>query len=253
VNRDVMRTLLDAGVPQPPADRLAPPIAAIRKRARRRRAVAMAATATSCLIVAAGVGVVARGRSATPTAAPSAAGTATPWSFVVVDRGDRALRIVGGPPDADDTCDPGAVTLRATLDPLTLTSFAGPGALRCQYQLSWRLDAPLRQRAVLDGSTNSPRPVLHESILPKPTYPAGLSLAPDWSHSTLNAPRPSWTIAYTRPDETMVLVSATPWRRTSRSARRSRSTGTRSASGTAGWTAPPSRCGTPGNGRYRLF
>jgi hypothetical protein len=213
VNRDAMSTLLDAGVPQPPAGLLAPPVATIRNRARRRRAAVVASAATSCLLAAAGIGVVARGASEAsppPAASPPGAGMPTPWSFVVVDRDDRALRIVGGPPNATDVCAPGQVTLRTDRDPLVLTSFTAPTARNCQYEVTWRLDAPLRLRAVLDGFTNTPRPVLRESILPHPTYPTGLSLARDWSPLTLNAPRPSWTIAYTRPDETVVMVSATP-------------------------------------------
>jgi hypothetical protein len=213
VNRDPMCTLLDAGVPQPPAGLLAPPIATIRHRARRRRAAVVASAATSCLLAAAGIAMVARGAPdapAPPASSPASVGTPTLWSFVVVDRDDRSLRIVGGPPNATDICDPGQVTLRADRDPLVLTSFTAPTARNCQYEVTWRLDAPLRQRAVLDGLTNTPRPVLHESILPHPTYPTGLSLARELSHLTLNAPRPSWTIAYTRPDQTVVMVSATP-------------------------------------------
>jgi hypothetical protein len=209
MNTDTMRTLLDDGVPQPPAGLLAPPVAIIRRRARRRRAVAVAGAATSVLLVAAGLTVAFRGAPATPAPAATTAGS-TSWSFVVVDRDDRSLRIVGGPATATTVCDPGQVTLRAGRDPLALTAITAPAARNCQYDVPWRLAAPLQQRAVLDGSTGMPRPVLHDSILPHPTYPAGLSVATDWSHLTLNAPRPSWTITYTRPDRTVVMISATP-------------------------------------------
>ncbi len=128
----------------------------------------------------------------------------------MVDRDDRTLRIVGGPPKATDVCDPGQVTLRADRDPLVVTSFTAPTANNCQYEVTWRLDAPLRQRAVLDGATHTARPVLSESILPQPTYPTGLILNRELSHLTLGAPRPSWTNMYTRPDRTVVMVSATP-------------------------------------------
>lgn len=213
MNHNEMCTLLDDGVPQPPDGLLAPPIATIRHRARRRRAASVAGAATSFLLIAAGIGVAARGAPGpAPLPATSAPGlaTATPWSLVVVDRDDRTLRIVGGPLTATEICDLRQVTLRTDPDPLALTTFTTPTAGNCQYEVTGRLDAPLRQRAVLDGATDTPRPVLHEDILPRPTYPTDLTLVRDLSHLTLHAPRPSWTVAYARPDQTVIMVSATP-------------------------------------------
>ena len=201
-------------MPEPPSGLRPPPIGAIRSRARRRRAATVVGAAALCLLAAAGIGLAV---SATPHASPPppasslpAAGTPTPWHFAVVSRDDRTLWLLGGPPAATNVCAPGQVTARAGGDPLVLTAVAASPVRDCQYEVTLRLDAPLGQRTIRDGSTNTPRPVLHDSILPRPTYPTGLSLAQDQPHGMFNAPRPSWQLTYLGSDDTMVMIGATP-------------------------------------------
>jgi hypothetical protein len=87
-------------------------------------------------------------------------------------------------------------------------SVLDPPSERCAYQATVRLSTPLRGRPVMDRAEHTQLPVLHERILPRPTYPA--SLRPNGAaNQALHSPRPTWIVGYDRPGGGHITISAT--------------------------------------------
>jgi hypothetical protein len=136
----------------------------------------------------------------------------------VVGADDRSLTVVREGQGAGDPCPgtsfyaqmptPGPVQAQADRVVLPLPILAAEA--NCIYRMSVRLDTPLGSRTLINGNDNSALQVLHERILPRPTYPTGISADTTDINIVGNAARPGWIVSYSRPDGLTITVFATP-------------------------------------------
>jgi len=156
------------------------------------------------------------GQTSVPGGGSSA--PAGPWIFAVVGTDDRSLVVVREGPNADEACPgtspeghmPLSGTVRQQADRVVLPMPALAGHVHCFYRMPVHLDAPLGGRAVISGADNAVLPVLSERILPRPTYPVGISLDTALSPVVGNAPRPLWIARYHGTVGLAITVDAVP-------------------------------------------
>jgi hypothetical protein len=201
MSHDLMHTLLEAGVPEPPPGLQSPPVDAIRSRARRRRAAVTAGAAVLLLVTAGGM-VAARSFLDVAPARPTvqAATRAQAWTSALVSRDGRTVTVVSRPLPGSAHCSSTRVRVRAVGDPVVLTA---PFDRNCHFfDITFVLDRPLGDRSIVDGSDNQRRTVFHERLLPRPTYPAGG--APDATGVALH----NWSFDYHATKNMTIQITA---------------------------------------------
>ncbi|MGY0237124.1 SigE family RNA polymerase sigma factor [Longispora urticae] len=192
-------------------------VAAVHDRIGRRRRGRLAVAGAACaLVVAVLVGyVLAHGRtealpptvpSPTPSTPPSPAVRVEGWQVVLIGKDERTLAIgyATGPFDGGcrDAVGTPVVRESATTVVVTVTLVEGE---RCGAgEVRVTLSAPLAGRTVVDGTKNTPQPVLPESALPVPGSPADLLLVGGARKASGNGV----TASYTRPGGPDVVVRA---------------------------------------------
>lgn len=219
MNDDRMRGLLHDGVPTLPPQLMTPPLQGIRRRAHRRR-LATGAGMAAALLVTAGIAMQMVQMQSAPVVS-AVSGLPQTWDFAVVGIDDRSLTAISVRNGSDGPCPEGSLEMpsagpvqtRADRVVLPAPVPAIPAQANCAYGMKVHLDAPLGARSVVNSDTNpddSTVMVLHERILPRPSYPAGISRDPNQGNVVLNAPRPAWVVTYSRPDGLTITVSAIP-------------------------------------------
>lgn len=204
--------LLDQAVPPVPEPLRAAPIAAVRRRVRRRRAfqvTAVGCAAVIALVLGAVVALPDRDDRVEP-AGPADVG----WVFARVDRTDLVVTVYANPTggecyalvdtQATQSAEPDRVviTVRGRNERVPGCAQSGRAA-----PVPVRLDQPLGDRALVDGSTGRPPPVYHERDLPVVPRLSGWQLVPtDFLESTGDY----FLMTYTRSDGPEVVFFMRP-------------------------------------------
>jgi hypothetical protein len=214
MSEEAVRTLLDEGIPEPPAELLAAPLPAIRRRVRRRRTTLVLVTAPLAVVVALGVGLIVPGsgpgplRPAAPPSPPMAS-WASGWGLVEVGLDERDLVVVRQPKGAEQPCaDQPSVNISMRDDRIVLSPPVPPPDATCYYFVPVRLDAPLGNRLVVDEAGFA-WPVFRARSLPRMTYPVTAVLDESLGHLPGAADRPSWVDVYSHTPGYDVYVGAT--------------------------------------------
>lgn len=200
-----MRTLFAEGIPEPPPELASAPVAAIRHRIRRRRLRTWIGSLTGMVMAALSVTVVLATSGAGPVAPPWMPYSANRWVLVVVDPDGRGMTLYGWAAPGCSRKPTAVPAVREAAERVTITL----PPRDCAYILPFRTSAPLGGRMVVT-SDGYRLPVLSKTLVPQPTYPAGIAGDLVMNGFRDGATRPTyWTEYVDRADGFAVHIGVT--------------------------------------------
>jgi hypothetical protein len=213
--------LLDAATVDVPADRLAPPLAAIRGRVRRRRrTLAVFVAAATAAVVAGGVSagrwILAEPAPPAPigpavTASPTVPLTAVPWVSAMVSRGGGTITVYAGAQRCEELYQPVSrvreegdrVTIEVSGRTVPATECAAGGNVMA---IVVKLRAPLGERTLFDADGQA-RPTYFERHLPELWSDRRWSVVPGLGWQSDD---PTWYESYNGPGGATLALRAEP-------------------------------------------